>query len=100
MNLTVPAAAFQLQQGVLKTVSVSHIDEGFKVTTVFCEACGTTIYALAPGPDPPTVVFIQVGTLDDAAPLESTPEKELNIKYRPDWVKEVKEAAQCRTYVP
>lgn len=100
MNLTVPAPAFQLQQGALKTVSVTHIDEGFNVRTTFCEACGTTIYALAPGPDPPAVVFIQVGTLDDAAPLESTPEKELNIKYRPDWVKEVKDAAQCRTYVP
>ena len=67
MNLTVPAPAFQLQQGTLKTVSVTHIDEGFNVRTTFCEACGTTIYALAPGPDPPAV-RLEIGE-GDVVPL-------------------------------
>ncbi|KAF4311565.1 glutathione-dependent formaldehyde-activating [Botryosphaeria dothidea] len=99
LNLTAPSSAFKLIKGTLKTVTTRHIDEGFDFSIAFCGSCGSAIYALPPGQPPPPVVIIQVGTLDDAAPLEATPEKELNIKYRPGWVGEAKGAVQCRTYI-
>ncbi|KAH7063125.1 hypothetical protein B0J12DRAFT_735053 [Macrophomina phaseolina] len=93
-------AAFKLTAGALKTVAARHIDEGFEFTTAFCGECGSTIYALPPGDAPPKIVLVQAGTLDDALPIEVAPERELNVKDRPDWVSAVKGAVQCRTYEP
>jgi hypothetical protein len=41
---------------------------------------------------------IQVGVLDDMAPLEATPVRELNVKHRLSWVGKVPRANQRQAY--
>jgi hypothetical protein len=44
------------------------------------------------------VFVIQVGVLDDIAPLEATPVQELNVKHRLSWVGIVQGAKQRQAY--
>lgn len=101
LNLTVPQSSFRLTNGTLKTFNTTHFDEGFGVTFAFCGDCSSTIYAQAHLGEPTEKQYIiQVGTLDDTGPLETTPTVELNIKHRPAWVGPIAGAEQRRTYAP
>jgi hypothetical protein len=102
LNLVVPIASFNLKAGELKKIRTTHCDEGFEFTVAFCGDCGSPIYG-QPHPKtagaPAEVVAIQVGTLDDVGPLETTPVQEINVKHRLPWVGEIDCAVQKRTYV-
>lgn len=97
LNLTVPATAFTLNSGTLKTVKSKHMDEGFDFQLSFCEACGSPIFAEAPFL--PDQRIIQAGTLDDEEYLQRAPATELNVKHRPHWIKSVDDAGQKEKYV-
>lgn len=97
LNLTVPATAFILKSGSLKTVTTRHIDEGFEYSLSFCEECGIPIYAVPQFL--PDKRVIQVGTLDDVGLLEQKPATEINVKHRLGWVGEVDGAEQRQKYV-
>ncbi|KIW75849.1 hypothetical protein Z517_10594 [Fonsecaea pedrosoi CBS 271.37] len=98
LNLNVPAKAFTLTSGKLKTVKTKHVDEGFEFSLSFCPECGSPIYAIPHGLGAQDVLVIQVGTLDDASVLEKVPAVEMNVKHRLQWVKEVEGAEQREKY--
>ena len=96
LNLTIPADAFKLTNGTLKTVKSTHVDEGFEFSLTFCPECGSPIYAVPAGPR--DIVIIQVGTLDTGGVLERVPTTELNVKHRLGWVQNVEGAKQNEKY--
>jgi hypothetical protein len=95
--------SFTLKKGELKKVRTRHFDEGFEFSTAFCADCGSPIYGQPhpkeAGAPQPGIVVIQVGTLDDVGPLETTPVQEINIKHRLPWLTQIDSAVQKRTYV-
>ncbi|KIV86885.1 hypothetical protein PV11_02467 [Exophiala sideris] len=95
--MTVPATAFILNSGTLKTVKTQHMDEGFDFALSFCEDCGSPIYAEAQFL--PDKRIIQVGTLDDEEYLQQIPAAELNVNHRLHWIKPVDNAGQREKYV-
>ena len=101
LNLVVPDTTFTVTKGELRKVRTAHLDEGFEFTIAFCADCGSPIYGL-PHPNEgaqPPIVVIQVGTLDDIGPIETTPVQEINIKHRVPWIGKIDSAVQKRTYV-
>jgi len=98
-NLDIPAANFHLKSGTLKRVGITHKDDGFEFSVLFCPDCGSSIYAQAHIPEFREVVILQTGTLDDPVEmLEEAPSKELNTKHRMPWIKAVEGAEQKDGY--
>ena len=65
----VPRESFSLVAGVLETC-VRMADSGNKLTTSFCTACGTTLYA--DNSSRPRVRTVHLGSLDQPTAVEVT----------------------------
>ena len=78
MSLAVPAGAFQLRSGLLKTFEVK-CDSGRMKTCAFCPDCGTRIYHQTKNG-----MSVKAGTLDDTSWLK--PDRHYWTMRKQSWV--------------
>ena len=83
-RLSVPSAPgrFRLLAGTPR-IYVKIADSGRKREQAFCEACGSSIYAASPGPEP-RVYNLRVGTMAERRQLE--PSRQIWCRSRLEWL--------------
>ncbi|KAB8228004.1 Mss4-like protein [Aspergillus alliaceus] len=93
-NLLIPNTNFRVTSGFPKTYSMTH-ESGMKLTTHFCENCGSLLYKVGDREEFKGAVIVLAGTLDDEEEFEKAkPEAEFFVKHRVGWWPELGDAMQ------
>ncbi|KAI4849540.1 hypothetical protein E4T44_03287 [Aureobasidium sp. EXF-8845] len=87
-NIIVPTSSFSLTSGTPKKYSATA-DSGRKVTTVFCDNCGSSLWREGDMGDAEGILVVRVGALDGREELDqSGPKNELYTCERAKWLGE------------
>jgi hypothetical protein len=88
----------KITSGTPKIVETTH-ETGMALHIRACPDCGQAIGKVAEADANRGLYIVFAGTLDDQDGLaKAAPDAELWVKYRPEWLPEIKGAQQCQTF--
>jgi hypothetical protein len=94
----VPEDKLKFTSGTPKIVDTTH-ETGMPLHIRACPDCGCATGKVADADAYRGLYILFAGTLDDQDGLATAaPDAELWVKYRPEWLPEIKGAQQCQTF--